>query len=93
VSVSVSVSELDVSLFPVEFDWLSLASLEESGFPVEEGDWQDIVQARKTKHTIETKILVFFMPSLLFLLVVIIERSLKKVNIWQTGWEAAYLIR
>jgi hypothetical protein len=62
VSVPVSVSELELLPFVFELDSLLLVSLEEAGLPVEEGDWQDIVQAKKVKQTRATRKLTFFIP-------------------------------
>jgi hypothetical protein len=46
----------------LEFDWLLLATLEEAGFPVEDGDSQDTVQAKKTKQTNPTRKPNLFIP-------------------------------
>jgi hypothetical protein len=69
--VSVSLSELEELSLLIEFDWLSLATFEEAGLPVEEGDWQDIVQVRKARQTKPTNKHVFLIDTLLSLLVAV----------------------
>jgi hypothetical protein len=89
----VPVSELEELSLLVELDSLSLTILEEAGLPVEEGDWQDIVQTTKAKQTKATRMLIFFMPLLLYLLVGMIGRNMEKVNLPHRGKKLAYLIR
>jgi len=60
------------------FAWLLVEALEEAGSPLEEGDWQDIVQTRNARHAKTTIKLIFFIVSLLSLLVVISGPTMEK---------------